>query len=68
MEPGIARICEISATPGASIGVLHENGDVYTTGFGYRDVAKQLPADENTLYHITSLNEVFHERSHQHSC
>lgn len=50
----IARTCEISVTPGASIGVLHENEVVYTTGFEYRDVAKQLPTDENALYHIVS--------------
>ncbi|KAF3390695.1 hypothetical protein DPV78_010837 [Talaromyces pinophilus] len=55
-EPVIARIFEISGTP-EPLGVLHENEVVCTTEFAYRDVAKQLPADGNTLYHIASLTK-----------
>jgi CubicO group peptidase (beta-lactamase class C family) len=53
----IPRICALSGTPGASVGVLHNKEVIYTEGFGYRDVEAQLPPDEQTIYHIASLSK-----------
>jgi CubicO group peptidase (beta-lactamase class C family) len=57
--PAISQICKLSGTPGASIGVLHDNEVIYTAGFGYRDVEAKLAPDENTIYHIASLTKAF---------
>ncbi|KAL9584282.1 MAG: hypothetical protein Q9212_002225 [Teloschistes hypoglaucus] len=55
----IAEICRISGTPGASIGVLHEDKVIYTHNYGYRDVELSIPPDESTIYHIASLSKSF---------
>ena len=57
LAPIISRICAISGTPGVSLGVLHHNEVIHTAGFGYRDISRGLPPDENTLYHIASMSK-----------
>lgn len=57
--PIISEICQISGTPGASIGVLHEGTVIFTHNYGFRDVNARLPPDENTIYHIGSLSKSF---------
>ena len=59
LSPVIAEICRISGTPGASIGVLHEDKFIYTHNYGYRDVEAKLPPDDDTIYHIASLSKSF---------
>lgn len=59
LSPVIAEICRISGTPGASIGVLHENKLIYTHNYGFRDVEAKTPPDERTIYHIASLSKSF---------
>ncbi len=57
LGPAITKICEISATPGVPIGVLHHGEIIHTAAYGYRDVENRLPPDENTLYHVASLSK-----------
>ena len=57
MVPLISGICQISGTPGASIGVLHEDSVIFTHNHGYRDVKAQLAPDENTIYYLGSLTK-----------
>lgn len=44
---------------GVSIAVVEKNKVVYIGGFGYRDVEKKLPVDENTLFAIGSCTKAF---------
>lgn len=44
---------------GVSIAVVEKNKVVYVGGFGYRDVEKKLPVDENTLFAIGSCTKAF---------
>ena len=59
LSPVIAEICRLSGTPGASIGVLHEDKIIYKHNYGYRDVEAQIAPDEHTIYHIASLSKSF---------
>lgn len=45
--------------PGFAVAVVDKNGIVWSKGFGYRDVAKKLPATPNTLYAIGSCTKAF---------
>ncbi|KAH9215717.1 beta-lactamase/transpeptidase-like protein [Leptodontidium sp. 2 PMI_412] len=57
LGPAIAKICEVSGTPGVSIGVLHQGEIFYTAGYGYRDLEAKLPPDEHTIYHVASISK-----------
>lgn len=43
--------------PGVAVGVVKNGQIIYTKGFGYRDVEKNLTVDENTLFNIASNNK-----------
>ncbi|UOQ77767.1 beta-lactamase family protein [Hymenobacter sp. 5516J-16] len=45
--------------PGMAIAILHDKKLVYKGGLGYRDVAKQLPVTDNTLFEIGSCTKAF---------
>jgi len=45
--------------PGAGIAIVYEGKTIYTGGIGYRDVEKQLPVTENTLFAIGSTSKAF---------
>ncbi|NHK30238.1 MAG: serine hydrolase [Asgard group archaeon] len=59
MEGLIDKLMQGSKTPGLSISIIKDNKSVYTKGFGARDVKKNLPATENTLYGIGSCGKSF---------
>ncbi|MCJ1331615.1 hypothetical protein MMC10_008306 [Thelotrema lepadinum] len=58
LSPVITEILQISGAAGASIGILHDN-QTFFHNFGRRDIASDLPPDENTVYHIASLSKSF---------
>jgi len=46
--------------PGLSLAIAARGGDLlYARGYGYRDLAARLPADENTVYNIASNTKQF---------
>lgn len=45
--------------PSVAIAIVKNGKIVYAKGYGYRDVEKKLPADENTLYAIGSSTKAF---------
>lgn len=55
----ISKILDVSCAAGASIGVLHHNEVIHTAGYGFRDIERKLPPDENTIYHLASLSKSF---------
>lgn len=44
---------------GLSYGVLYRGEQILVTGHGFRNEARGLPADENTLYNIASCTKAF---------
>lgn len=45
---------------GIAVAIIDENGETqYEKYFGYRDVEKQLPMDENTLFGLASVTKSF---------
>ncbi|KAI1156407.1 beta-lactamase/transpeptidase-like protein [Nemania diffusa] len=59
LSPIVNDIVKVSGAPGVSIGILHQGDIIHTEGFGFRDVAKQLAPDENTIYYLASLSKSF---------
>ncbi|KAI0097663.1 beta-lactamase/transpeptidase-like protein [Nemania sp. FL0031] len=59
LSPTINGIINVSGAPGASIGIMHQGEVIYTKGFGFRDVHKKLPPDEDTIYYLASLSKSF---------
>jgi CubicO group peptidase (beta-lactamase class C family) len=45
--------------PGMSAVIVRDGEVLWTKGFGYADVEKQLPATPETLYHVASLTKTF---------
>lgn len=45
--------------PGIALGVVVDGHIIYSKGFGYRDVERKLPVDENTLFPIGSCTKAF---------
>ncbi|MGB3715055.1 MAG: serine hydrolase [Candidatus Promineifilaceae bacterium] len=45
--------------PGLSAAVIKDQEVVFAKGFGFADVEKEIPATENTPYHIASLTKPF---------
>ena len=45
--------------PGMAVGVVKKSNIIFTQGYGFRDLEKRLPVDENTLFPIGSLTKAF---------
>lgn len=45
--------------PGISAAVVHDQELVWSGGYGYADVARQAPANANTIYSICSISKLF---------
>ena len=45
--------------PGCAIAIVYKDQIIYSKGYGYRDVAHQLPANEHTLFAIASCTKAF---------
>lgn len=44
---------------GLAVAVVKNDSIIYSKGFGYRDLAAQLPANENTVFQIASMSKAF---------
>ncbi len=45
--------------PSISLGILKDDEIIYMRGYGFRDISKALPSNENTLYGIGSITKSF---------
>lgn len=50
---------DYSGQPGISAGIVYDQQLIWSHGFGYRDVAKKLPATAQTNYRIASITKLF---------
>jgi CubicO group peptidase (beta-lactamase class C family) len=53
------RVIRRAKIPGLSLGVLHHGRRVVARGYGYRDLARRLPATTRTIYGIASMTKSF---------
>jgi CubicO group peptidase (beta-lactamase class C family) len=44
---------------GLAVAVVKNNKVIYSKGFGYRNLDKKLPVNENTIFHIASMSKAF---------
>lgn len=58
-EQEIEHLREELNIPGLSVAVLQRQDVVFARGFGSADVENEIPATENTPYHIASLTKPF---------
>ena len=55
----VSKRMQVTKTPAMSISLFSGNRMVYSRGFGNRDMAGLLPADEKTLYGVGSVTKSF---------
>lgn len=55
----IDSLREKHEVPAVGVGIIYNNEVVLSAGFGYRNIEKQLPATENTLFAIGSCSKAF---------
>ncbi|MCJ1475571.1 hypothetical protein MMC13_004234 [Lambiella insularis] len=53
----IREILAISNSPALSLGVLHKGNFIHTAHYGTREVGKNLPPNDDTIYRIASLTK-----------
>ncbi len=59
VEKELNAILKETNAAGFAVAVVVKDRIVYAKGFGYRDVEKKLPVDENTLFAIGSCSKAF---------
>jgi CubicO group peptidase (beta-lactamase class C family) len=59
VETLIDKLMQGSKTPGLSLSIIKDNKPFFSKGYGARDIGKNLPATENTLFGIGSLGKSF---------
>ncbi len=55
----IKNIVANSGLAAASVAVVHQDGTVFTSGFGYANLRDSIRADEQTLFRIGSISKMF---------
>lgn len=55
----IASALRTFRVPGMGVGVIHRNQVIWSRGFGVRDVARNLPVTDHTLFAIGSATKAF---------
>ncbi|KAI9147995.1 beta-lactamase/transpeptidase-like protein [Paramyrothecium foliicola] len=53
----IISLSPLSGTVGAAVGVVHAGEVIHTAGYGFRDVGRQLPMDEDSIVSLFSLTK-----------
>ena len=59
LEPWIAAELQQKGIPALSIALVDDQKIVWARGFGFADVAKQIPATANTVYRVGSVSKLF---------
>ncbi|SEW39907.1 serine hydrolase [Chitinophaga arvensicola] len=59
MEPALSAILQEAHAAGFAVAVVEKDKVIYSRGFGYRDVAKQLPVTAHTQFAIGSCTKAF---------
>lgn len=58
-EQEAEKFTEKHQIPGANLGINYQGKPLYYHGFGYRNKAKQLPLDKDTIFGIASMTKSF---------
>lgn len=59
VDEEIEALIQAYQAVGISVAVVKDDEVIYAKGFGYRDLEKKLPVDENTVFHIASVTKSF---------
>lgn len=59
LYPLIEKMCEQAKVPGAAVIVTQHGERIHEQMIGYRDVEKQLPVTEHTLFGVASITKSF---------
>jgi CubicO group peptidase (beta-lactamase class C family) len=56
--PAIEELRQASGAPALSLGVFHHGQIVYTKHFGHRDITKDEPPDDDSVYQLASSAKI----------
>lgn len=59
VDQEIASLIKLYKAVGLSVAVVDKEGVIYSESFGYRDLEKQLPVNENTSFPLASSSKAF---------
>ena len=59
IEPLIVKLMQQSKLPGLALSVIKDGKPFYAKGFGARNLKKNIPFDEDTLFGIGSISKSF---------
>lgn len=59
IEKDLQEVLEATNAPGFAVAIVEKDRIIYANGFGYRDLERQVPVNENTLFAIGSSTKAF---------
>jgi len=59
LEVWLDAQCAYEQIPGISMGVVHDQELLWSQGFGYSDLEREIPATPRTIYSICSISKLF---------
>ncbi len=59
LERTVQEALETFHTPGMAVGVIHQGKQVHLAGYGFRNVERQLPVTQRTLFRLASTSKAF---------
>ena len=59
LEVELTKILKDWNAPGVAVAIVEKNKTIYSKGFGFRDIEKNLPVTPNTLFAIGSCTKAF---------
>lgn len=57
LRPTIEKNMALGGTPGISLGVIHKGNEIYYFSYDYRDTARGLPINDETVFPVCSLTK-----------
>ncbi|PVH71484.1 beta-lactamase/transpeptidase-like protein [Cadophora sp. DSE1049] len=57
LGPVLLQICNVTNTPGISVGVMHRGELIHTANYGFGDVERKLAPNEDTTWLMCSMTK-----------
>ncbi len=59
IDAWVDAIRDYKEVPGISVGLVVDQELIFTKGYGYANLRRRVPADQNTIYSICSISKLF---------
>ena len=59
MDVWLQAVRDYDQLPGMSVGLVLDQELIFSKGYGWANVRRKVPADENTIYSVCSISKLF---------